>query len=437
MADAHARLSASGAKRWMCCPPSVRLEEQFPNTSSTYADEGTFAHTLAELLLRYNLGEVAKKEFASRLDGLKTDPYYSQEMQDYIEDYAKAVWEIVNETKAACPDAQILLEQRLDFSEYVPEGFGRGDVVIVADDAVNVIDLKYGKGVGVPAKDNPQLRLYGLGAYLEHSMLYDIQRIRMTIIQPRLDCVSTEELTAEELLTWAEEEVKPRARLAMDGEGDFCVGDHCQFCLARKTCRARADHSLELARYEFAEADLLTSADIADVLFRADELAHWVKDITDYALEQALKGERFEGWKLVEGMSRRKYSDQEAVRDVLVKAGFLPHKICKPEELIGLTDMTKLVGKKRFEELLGTLVIKPEGKPTLAPVTDKRPELNTAESAAEDFDDAVGDELYNCKQELMILEALPPHKPLEHYLAGMGDKYRDDIIRRAYTEAVR
>ena len=244
MPDTHALLGPSGAKRWMSCPPSARLEESFQEESTDYAAEGTLAHKLAEQILRYNNGEISKKALTGRLNKLKADPLYNQEMQDYIEDYANRVWEVINETKASCPDALILFEQQLDFSEYVPEGYGTGDVVIVADDMVNVIDLKYGKGVGVSAEDNPQLRLYGLGAYLEHSMLYDIRRVRMTIIQPRLENISTEEMAAEELLDWAETEVKPKAALAYVGEGDFQVGEHCRFCRARKTCRAKANSNL-------------------------------------------------------------------------------------------------------------------------------------------------------------------------------------------------
>lgn len=386
MPDTHALLGPSGAKRWMSCPPSARLEEQFPDSSSEYADEGTLAHSLAEIILRYNNGEISKKAFSTRFNKIKTDPQYNKEMQDYIEDYTQRVWEIANEMKASCPDALILFEQRLDFSEYVPDGFGRGDVVIVADDLVNVIDLKYGKGVGVSAEENPQLRLYGLGAYLEHSMLYDIRKVRMTIIQPRLENISTEELTAEELLSWVETEVKPKAALAYAGEGDFKVGDHCRFCKARATCRARADHNLELTKLDFADPALLMDEEIGEVLRRADELVHWVKDITDYALAEALKGKKFDGWKLVEGTSRRKYTDQSKAEEVLMNAGYPAEVIQKPTELIGITEMTKLIGKKKFEELLSGLVIKPEGKPTLAPESDKRPELNRVAEAKQDFD---------------------------------------------------
>lgn len=386
MPDVHALLGPSGAKRWMSCPPSVRLEEQFPDSGSEYAAEGTLAHNLAEIILRYNNGEISKKAFSTRFNKIKADPMYNREMQDYIEDYTQRVWEIANEVKASCPDARVLFEQRLDVSEYVPDGFGTGDVVIVADDMVNIIDLKYGKGVGVSAKDNPQLRLYGLGAYLEHSMLYDIRRIQMTIIQPRLENISVEELTAEELLDWAEREVRPKAAQAYAGEGEFKVGDHCRFCKARVTCRARADYNLELSKLDFADPALLTEEEIGEVLRRADELDHWVKDITEYALAEALKGTRYEGWKLVEGTSRRKYTDPARVIQVLLEEGYKAEDVQKPVEPKGLTDMTKLLGKKLFEELLASLVIKPEGKPTLVPESDKRPELNRVAEAKQDFD---------------------------------------------------
>ena len=386
MPDVHALLGPSGAKRWMSCPPSARLEEQFSDSDSEYAAEGTLAHNLAETILHYNNSEISKKAFSTRFNKIKADPMYNQEMQDYIEDYTQRIWEIANEVKSFCPDARVLFEQRLDFSEYVPEGFGRGDVVIVADDLVNVIDLKYGKGVGVSAKENPQLRLYGLGAYLEHSMLYDIRRIQMTIIQPRLENISVEELTAEELLDWAEREVRPKAAQAYAGGGEFKVGDHCRFCKARVTCRARAEYNLELTKLDFVDRALLTDEEIGEVLRRADELDHWVKDVTGFALAEALKGTKYEGWKLVEGTSRRRYTDQDAIAMRLTTEGWEEDEIYKPQELIGITEMTKLIGKKKFEELLSGLVIKPEGKPTLAPESDKRPELNRVAEAKQDFD---------------------------------------------------
>ncbi|RZT02927.1 DUF2800 domain-containing protein [Cuneatibacter caecimuris] len=382
----HAKLSASGAHRWMACTPSANLEEQFPDKSSEYAEEGTLAHSLAELILRYNNNEISKKTYSTRLNKLKKDPLYSQEMQEYVEDYALQVWEQINEVKAACPDAQALFEQRLDFSDYVPEGFGTGDVVIIADDMLQIIDLKYGKGVGVSAIGNPQLRLYGLGAWLEHSMLYDIRRIRMTVVQPRLENVSTEELSIEELLDWAETEVKPRARLAMEGEGEFCVGDHCRFCKAFATCRAQKDHQMELAKYEFADSELLDDSEIGEVLSRVDALAKWAEAVKDYAFDQALNhGVHYDGWKLVEGRSNRRYIDDTRVAEVLQKAGY--HEIYKPKELQGITAMEKLIGKKQFADLLDGLVEKPEGKPVLVPQTDKRPELDSAEKIKNEFNE--------------------------------------------------
>ncbi|MEG0989132.1 MAG: DUF2800 domain-containing protein [Clostridium sp.] len=436
MPEVHARLSASGAKRWMACPPSVRMEESFEDGSSEYAEEGTFAHKLAELLLRYNNDEISKKAFTTRHNKMKTDPFYNSEMQDYIEDYARTVWEAVNEVRAKCPDALVLFEQRLDFSEYVPEGFGTGDVVIVADDLVNIIDLKYGKGVGVSAKDNPQLRLYGLGAYLEHSMLYDIRRVRMTIIQPRLENVSVEELSTEELIEWAETEVKEKAALAMAGEGSFLVGDHCRFCKARATCRARAEYNMELAKLEFEIPELLSDEEIGEVLRRSDDLVRWAKDIGDYAYQKALMGTIFDGWKLVEGRSVRKYTDETVIAEVLEKEGFQDEQYHK---LVGVTDLEKLLGKKQFETLLTGpgYVIKPEGKPVLVPEMDKRPAISTADSAKGDFSDTFSDEEYNCMAELMLLEAIPPHKSLEHYLTNMKEKYKEDVIRKSYNEIVK
>ena len=385
MPEVHARLSASGAHRWMACTPSVKLEEQFPDKSSEYAEEGTLAHSLAELIIRYNSHEVTKRTFSTRINKIRKEKLYGKDMEEYVSDYADTVWEIFNEAKASCPDAQLLAEQKLDFSEYVPEGFGTGDVVIIADDMIQVIDLKYGKGVGVSAAGNPQLRLYGIGAYLEHSMLYDIRRVKLTIIQPRLEHVSTEELTVRELLKWAEEEVRPRAELAMKGEGEYQPGDHCRFCKAKAVCRARSDYNQELAKFDFRNPDVLEEWEIGEVLTRAEELKSWAKDVTDYAYGQALdNGKKYEGWKLVAGKSNRKYLEEGKVADTLMKAGYKEEEIYE-KKLLGITAMEKKLGKKEFQDTLGKLVIKPEGNPVLVPDSDKRPELNTADSAKEDF----------------------------------------------------
>lgn len=384
MPGIHAKLSASGAKRWMTCTPSVALEEQFPESSSTYADEGTFAHKLAELIINYNLHNMKKAEFEKQFEALKKNELYNQEMQDYIDDYVRQVWEFQNEAKALCKDYIVLTEQRLDFSEYVEDGFGTGDVVIIADKMLHVIDLKYGKGVGVSAKDNPQLRLYGIGALAAFDMIYDIETVKTTICQPRLEMTTSEVLTVEELKAWAENEVRPKAALAMAGEGEFVVGDHCRFCKAKAICRARAEYNLELTKMEFISPELLGDEEIGEVLRKAEQLANWVTDITEWALQEAINGKKFDGWKVVEGRSNRKYSDEIKVADTLKGAGY-DEAVLYEKKLYGITAMEALVGKKRFAELLNELIIKPQGKPTLVPESDKRPEISTVDAAKSDF----------------------------------------------------
>ncbi len=308
-------------------------------------------------------------------------------MEDHVQTYVDIAAEKINAARAKSKDAIVFLEQRLDFSYWVPEGFGTGDLTLITNDLVEVVDFKYGKGVPVSAERNAQMRLYGLGAYQLFNMLYDIRTVRMTIVQPRLDNISTEWLPIDELLTWGNEVVKPIAQLAYEGKGEFSAGDHCQFCQARYTCRARAEANLELAKYEFQDPPLLEQEEIADVLGRATELRSWVADVLDYALVQARDhGVHWPGWKLVEGRSNRKYVDDDAVADVLKRAGY-KHADIFEEVLKGVTKMEKLLGKKKFTELLtdAGLVIKPPGKPTLVPESDKRPEIDPLASAKKDF----------------------------------------------------
>lgn len=383
----HAILSASSAARWLACPPSARLEQEFESTTSTYAEEGRFAHHLAELYLRHYLGVITKEQLNARIEELKKNEFYSQEMEDHVQTYVDIAAEKINAARAKSKDAIVFLEQRLDFSYWVPEGFGTGDLTLITNDLVEVVDFKYGKGVPVSAERNAQMRLYGLGAYQLFNMLYDIRTVRMTIVQPRLDNISTEWLPIDELLTWGNEVVKPIAQLAYEGKGEFSAGDHCQFCQARYTCRARAEANLELAKYEFQDPPLLEQEEIADVLGRATELRSWVADVLDYALVQARDhGVHWPGWKLVEGRSNRKYVDDDAVADVLKRAGY-KHADIFEEVLKGVTKMEKLLGKKKFTELLtdAGLVIKPPGKPTLVPESDKRPEIDPLASAKKDF----------------------------------------------------
>ena len=365
---AHALLSASASKRWLACPPSARLEQKYPDEESQYAAEGLFAHKLAEAKLR--------KSSEKELSKLRQDSWWSQEMEDHVDRYVGIVVDKIND------GSLVMLEQRLDYSRWVPEGFGTGDVVIVADGNVEVIDLKYGKGVRVDAVDNSQMRLYAIGAYDKLDMLYDIKSITTTIVQPRLDSVSSETLLIDELLTWAEQVVKPAAYKAYEGRGAYVPGDHCKFCRARSECRARAEQNLELARYEFQLAPVLEPVEIAAILPMVDRLVAWASDVKEYALRQAEAGVKIPGYKLVEGRSNRVYADEMAVAATLIDNGYDPYS----KKLLGITEMEKMLGKKRFAELLSDYVTKPIGKPVLVPEEDKRPELNSIEAARADFD---------------------------------------------------
>lgn len=384
---AHALLSPSGSGRWMACPPSARLERKFPDEKSEYAAEGTFAHELAELHLKLQLGIFTKRKFNSQLKKMAENPFYSQEMIDYVQSYVDIATELINEIVAKSKDAIVLLEQRLDYSPWVPEGFGTGDLVIVSDDVLEVVDLKYGKGVPVSAEDNTQMKLYALGAINDYGVLYNVKTVRMTIVQPRLDNISSVDMPVKELLEWAENTVKPVAELAFAGEGEYKAGDHCRFCKARFTCRTRAEYNLELAKYDFEIPALLSTEEIAEVLGKADELQKWAKDIQGYALEQAKNHDiKFPGWKLVEGRSNRKYTDEDAVATTLLAADYKEGIIYKPKELFGISSLEKTIGKKQFNNLLNELIIKPAGKPTLVPESDKRPEISSVDSAIKDFE---------------------------------------------------
>lgn len=375
---AHAILSASGASRWMACTPSARLEQQFENKTSEYAAEGTLAHELGELKLKKVLEGLSSRSFNSKLKKIQENKLYTADMPDYVDVYVDTCLERYSEARAKTPDALFKIEQRLDFSEWVPEGFGTGDFVIIADGTMEVCDLKYGKGVPVSADNNKQMMLYALGAISEFGFLYDIEKVRMTIIQPRLDNISTFEITVEDILKWAEEYVRPRAELAIKGEGEFCVGDHCGFCRAQAVCKAQAEYNMELAKYEFQEPPTMDNNDISYVLSKVDNLIKWATKVKEFALEQALIGEEFDGYKLVEGKSTRKYADIDEIATILEENGY--RDIFKPKELLGITNMEKLVGKKKLVELIGSYIEKPVGKPTLVPITDKREPYNPAKS---------------------------------------------------------
>ncbi len=367
----HALLSASSSHRWLNCPPSARLCEGYEDKGSEYAQEGTDAHSLCEHKLKLALG----METTDPTDSLS---FYDEEMEECACGYATYVMELVEEAKKTCKDPVVLIEQRLDFSRFVEEGFGTGDCVIIADGTLYVIDYKHGKGVEVSAVENPQMMLYALGALELFDGIYDIDTVRMAIYQPRRENVSVCVMAKDDLLQWACNDLMAKAKLAYEGGGEYACGDWCRFCKAKAACRKRAEYNLELAKYDFEMPATLDDVEIAAVLARADELAAWAADVKEFALQQALSGVRYDGWKIVEGRSNRKYTDEDAVADTVSKAGFDPYE----PKLLGITAMEKLLGRKKFAELLAGLVEKPQGKPALVPVTDKRPEMNTAQ---EDF----------------------------------------------------
>ena len=368
----HAILSASASHRWLNCPPSVRLTERIPDNGSIYAAEGSEAHALCEYKLRKLLGMEAHNPLDTPV-GLQ---YYDSTMEDAATGYAAFVLELLEEIRKSCPDPIVMVEQRLDFSRWVKDGFGTGDAVIVADGTIHVVDFKYGIGVPVSAEGNSQMRLYALGAVDMFGELYDIDTVVMTIYQPRLSSISTDMISKTDLLDWAENTLRPLADLAYKGEGDLNAGSWCRFCKLRSTCRKRAEANLAVAQHEFKLPPTLSDEEIAVILDKLDDLIGWAGDIKEYALNAALLGKHFDGWKLVEGRSNRRYTDEAAVAQIVSETGHDPYE----HKLLGITAMEKLLGRKQFATLLSNLVERPQGKPVLVPTSDKRPEMTNAKN---------------------------------------------------------
>ncbi|HBL84720.1 MAG: nuclease [Clostridiales bacterium GWF2_38_85] len=366
---AHSLLSPSASHRWIQCTPSARLTENYQDQGSAYASEGTLAHSIAEAKLRYHLG------ISNNLLGCD-----DAEMDEHTDNYVAFVMEQIK----ALTEPKIYIEQKVDCSRYVPECKGTCDALIISNGVLHIIDLKYGRGVKVDAENNDQLRIYALGALEMFGYLYDIKVVRMSIFQPRLGNCSTWEVFKEDIENWAEETLKPAAELAWNGEGTYKAGEHCQFCKAKAECRERAKENLALASYDFTEPPLLENDEITVILGKIDELVSWASDVKDYALTEALKGVKFNGWKIVEGRSIRKYTDETAVAEAVNEIGLDPYE----HKVLGITAMTALLGKKRFEEVLGGFIEKPLGKPTLVSQSDKRQEINI-NTAADDFADLI------------------------------------------------
>ena len=365
----HSLLSPSSSHRWIACQKSARLTENYPDAGSNYAAEGTMAHSVAEAKLKHRLG----------LSGAPPN-CENAEMDECTDDYVAFVMEQLE----GLTDPKVFVEQRVDCSRWVPECQGTCDALIVSDGVLHVIDLKFGRGLKVSAEDNAQLQIYGLAALEMFGYLYDIDVVRMSIFQPRLANCSTWEVFRESLENWAEDTLKPAAELAWNGEGSYKAGDHCQFCKAKSACRERANENMALAAYDFREPPLLENNEIASLLGKIDELVSWASDVKEFALAEALNGVSFYGWKVVEGRSNRKYTDETAVAEAVTEIGIDPYE----HKVLGVTAMTSLLGKKRFEETLGGLIEKPAGKPVLVPEADKRQEINI-NTAADDFADPI------------------------------------------------
>lgn len=365
----HALLSASSSHRWLNCPPSARLCENYDDKGSDFAAEGTDAHALCEFRLQEALGI----EAANPIENLT---WYNEDMENCAASYASYIMEIVQRLKISNADPVVLIEQHLDYSKFVREGFGTGDCIIIADGELHIIDYKHGRGVLVEAENNPQMQLYALGALEIFDGIYDIDTVVMTIFQPRRENISTFSLSKEELYTWAENTLKPIADLAYNGEGQYNCGEWCQFCKAKTDCRKRAEVNMSLAKYDFIDPPLLTDEEIEDVLSKVDNLVSWANDVKEFAFQAAMSGKAWKGWKLVEGRAVRKYVNEDAVAVTVSEAGYDPYE----KKLLGLTEMQKRLGKAKFEELLGNLVHRPQGKPTLVPESDKRPAITTAKA---------------------------------------------------------
>lgn len=378
----HAVLSASGSHRWLHCLPSARLELEFENKESNAAAEGTAAHALCEHKLRKALHMRSKRPVSD---------YNTDEMEEHSDAYVQFIMEQLEEAKQSCKDPLVLIEQRLDFSCYVPQGFGTGDCIIIADKKLHIIDFKYGMGVLVDVVENPQMKLYSLGALEIYDSLYDIEEVSMTIFQPRRENVSTWTISVDELNDWAENELKPKAQKAYDGEGEYLPGEWCTFCRAAVKCRARAEEKLKLAESEFKMPPLLTDYEIEEVLSKLSNLTKWANEIIAYATDAAINhGKEWHGFKVVESRSVRKYKDEDAVAETAKANGY---KDIFRQSLITLTEMQKLMGKTKFQEILGGLIYKPSGKPTLVPTSDKRPAMNVS-NAYNEFNEILEEKDY-------------------------------------------
>lgn len=385
----HALLSPSGAHRWLNCTPSARLEEKMPpKPTSVYAEEGTLAHELAELFLRHDtLETISDDEFSDKYEEIMNNKLFSEEMLDVLPIYTDYCSEEFKAAKAENPNAEMLIETKVNISEYVPDSFGSTDCSIVNDNVMEVIDLKYGKGIPVSAEWNQQEMLYALGMLSKFDMLYNIEQVKLTIVQPRLNSISSWQISVDDLINWAVDELKPKAQMAYKGIGELSAGDWCRFCAVKNRCRALYDKQLELAKYEFSAPELLSDDDVADILKRIPQLVEWAESVKQYASDLAInENKHWPGFKLVEGVSRRKWIDneEEICNIIYEKFPEATEDDLFEMKLKSISALEKQFGKKRVASELSECIIKPAGKPTLVTEDDKRPALGI-EDAVKDF----------------------------------------------------
>lgn len=396
MPSTHAQLSPSAAERWMECPGSIKLGKLFPDKSSEYADEGTCAHALGELFLKRDLKLCTTYQYNRAFEEVKAIKYYCEEMHDYCDDYKAFV---IEELNASGHEAQILLETKVDLTDWIPEGYGTIDIRIAANRVLKIIDLKYGKGIMVDSENNKQLMAYGLGALKEYDLLFDIEFVEIIIYQPRLENISRFMISAKALREWGEKVLIPAAKKAFDGAVDFKAGKWCQFCKAKPNCKTFAEYNLEIAKEQFsvgtdeeelellklAETNLLTDEQVSVIVLRAQEFIKWIDAVKDMALAEAIHNQKkWPGMKLVEGRSIRKISDELEARRLLVKKGFKKDEITQTK-LLGITKLEKIIGAKDFNAVLTNLIFKPPGAPALVAASDKRPALNSVDKAIQEF----------------------------------------------------
>lgn len=373
----HAILSPSGASRWLACPPSARLEQEFPDSTSDFAREGTLAHEICELKVSHKfLG----KNVGAAMSRCKKNELYQKEMEGYTDQYVDFVSKFF---MAFNSEPFIAVEQRLDISKYVPQCFGTGDCILIGGQILHIVDFKYGKGVPVFPEGNPQMMMYALGAYEKYKLLYDIKRINMSIVQPRLGSFETAGMDIEALLAWANDELRPKAQLAWDGKGDMCAGAHCRFCRAKAQCRTRAETNMAL---DGAARDpkLLTPEEVGEYLTKSQDLVSWANDLKEYALSSCLAGKEIPGWKAVEGRSTRAWTNEDEAFEYAHKELRIPNTKLYEKRPLSVAKLEKVIGKDKFEGM-AAYITKPAGKPALAEENDKRPAITLKTTAADAF----------------------------------------------------